>query len=140
MINMSDAVNLRNLRNCSRGRGRVFGITPIRSYGRTVVALTALVVESVSSLAHADPRATATAGPLRVVALATAPFVLPGTDPPVGFSVDLWNEVARRMHVDFTWRMARDPAELLAAVESHDADLAVGAIVITPERENVLDF
>jgi len=44
------------------------------------------------------------------------------------------------MHVDFTWRMARDPAELLAAVESHDADLAVGAIVITPERENVLDF
>jgi len=44
------------------------------------------------------------------------------------------------MHVNFTWRMARDPAELFAAVQSHDADVAVGAIVITPEREAILDF
>jgi ABC-type amino acid transport substrate-binding protein len=36
--------------------------------------------------------------------------------------------------------MAQVPAELFAAVQNHDADVAVGAIVITPERENVLDF
>jgi ABC-type amino acid transport substrate-binding protein len=93
-----------------------------------------------SFLAHSEGPAAATAEPLRIIAFPTAPFVLPGSDPPAGFSVDLWNEVARRMHVDFTWRMARDPVELFAAVQSHDADVAVGAVVITRDRENVLDF
>jgi ABC-type amino acid transport substrate-binding protein len=74
------------------------------------------------------------------VSIATAPFVLPGKDPPAGFSVDLWNEMARRMRVEFTWRMVRNPTELFAAVQRHDADVAVGAIVITPERENIIDF
>jgi ABC-type amino acid transport substrate-binding protein len=124
----------------SRGRGRVFGGARFLSYGWTVAALTALILGSVSSLTRSDARAAPVTETLRVVALPTAPFVLPGTDPPTGFSVDLWNEVARRMHVDSTWRMARDPAELFEAVQSHDADVAVGAVVITPERENILDF
>ena len=78
--------------------------------------------------------------PLRVVTIATAPFVLPRTDPPAGFSVDLWNEVARRMHVGFTWQIVRDPAQLLSAVQSHEADVAIGAIPVTPESEQVVDF
>ena len=52
--------------------------------------------------------ATSTVGagrPLRVATRVIAPFVLPKTDPPAGFSVDLWNEVARRMRVEFTWKM-----------------------------------
>jgi ABC-type amino acid transport substrate-binding protein len=77
---------------------------------------------------------------LRVVALTTAPFVLPRTDPPTGFSVDVWNEVARRMHVDFTWQIVRDPAQLLAALQSHDADVAIGAIAVTPESDEIVDF
>ena len=77
---------------------------------------------------------------LRVAALATAPFVLPRTDPPTGFSVDVWNEVARRMHVDFTWQIVRDPAQLLAALQSHDAEVAIGAIPVTPESEEIVDF
>jgi ABC-type amino acid transport substrate-binding protein len=87
--------------------------------------------------------ATTTSGaqpPLRVVTLATAPFVLPRTDPPAGFSVDLWNEVVRRMHVDFTWQVVRDPAQVLTALQSHDADVAIGAIAVTPESEQVVDF
>ena len=43
--------------------------------------------------------------PLRVVTTPIAPFVLPNTDPLTGFSIDMWNEVARRMHVDFTFHM-----------------------------------
>jgi polar amino acid transport system substrate-binding protein len=125
---------------CSRGRGRVFGSARFGSHSPTVVALAAILLGLASRSAHSDPGASETAGPLRVITLATAPFVLPGSDPPSGFSVDIWNEVARRMHVNFTWRMARDPAELFAAVQNHDADVAVGAIVITPEREKVLDF
>jgi ABC-type amino acid transport substrate-binding protein len=77
---------------------------------------------------------------LRVVTIATAPFVLPRTDPPVGFSVDLWNEVARRIHVDFTWQIVRDPSQTLTAIQSHDADVAIGAIAVTPASDQMVDF
>jgi ABC-type amino acid transport substrate-binding protein len=77
---------------------------------------------------------------LRVVAIATAPFVLPRSDPPTGFSVDLWNEVARRMGVSFTWRLVPEPSQLLTAVQDHGADVAIGAIAITPEREQIVDY
>jgi ABC-type amino acid transport substrate-binding protein len=110
------------------------------SWARAAAALAALIFGLVSSSAYSDSGATATAGPLRIIALPTAPFVLPGSNPPAGFSVDIWNEVARRMHVDFAWRMARDPAELFAAVQNQDAEVAIGAIVITPEREKAMDF
>ena len=78
--------------------------------------------------------------PLRVATIAVAPFVLPNTDPPVGFSVDLWTEVARRMSVQFTWTIVASPAELLQAVRRHDADVAIAAITMTPEFEKVVDF
>lgn len=87
--------------------------------------------------------AAATTGPqptLRVVTTPTAPFVLPRTATPQGFSVDVWNEVARRLQVDSSWRTVSDPAGLLRAVQNRDADVAVGAIAMTPEREKMVDF
>ncbi len=52
--------------------------------------------------ADAASAAPARDRPLRVATAAIAPFVLPKTDPPAGFSIDLWNELARRMRVEFT--------------------------------------
>src|SRR5262249_50862213 len=87
----------------------------------------ALVASLMPDCARGAVTADGAQPPLRVITIATAPFVLPRTDPPAGFSIDLWNEVARRLRVDFTWQIARDPAQLLAAVQSHDADVAIGA-------------
>jgi len=83
--------------------------------------------------------------PLRVATGAMAPFVLPHTDPPAGFSIDLWREVASRMGVEYTWKVISAPpehlpADLLQAVERGDADVAIAAIVMTGEREKVVDF
>lgn len=78
--------------------------------------------------------------PLRVVIASVAPFVLPQTATPEGFSVDLWNELARRMHVQFAWTRVQSQPELLAAVEHGNADVAVAAITMTPEREKSVDF
>jgi len=50
--------------------------------------------------------------PLRVATAPIAPFVLPKTDPPAG-SIDLWNVLARRMRVEFTWSVVPTYAELL---------------------------
>jgi polar amino acid transport system substrate-binding protein len=77
--------------------------------------------------------------PLRVVTAPIAPFVLPKSDPPAGFSVDLWSEVARRMHAEFAWKVVPQP-ELLQAVQRGDADVAIAAITMTPEREMLVDF
>ena len=76
--------------------------------------------------------------PLRVVTSATAPFVLPRTDPPSGFSVDLWNEVARRLHREFIWNIVPDPAQVLTSVVSNEADVAIGAIAVTEDSEQIV--
>jgi ABC-type amino acid transport substrate-binding protein len=73
-----------------------------------------------------------------VIATPIPPFVLPDTDPLAGFSIDVWNEVARRLPVDFTLRLvALD--ERLPALERGEADVAI-AFVMTPEDERRVDF
>lgn len=83
---------------------------------------------------------TALHGTLRIAIAPVAPFVLPQAVTPEGFSVDIWNEVARRMHVNFTWRRVATQPELLPAVQDGDADVAIAAITMTPEREKIVDF
>ena len=104
------------------------------------LGLVAVFVAGLAGSAHSLAPASAADQNVRVVAVATAPFVLPKTDPPAGFSVDLWNEVARRMGVGFTWRLVSEPSQLLVAVQDQDADVAIGAIAITPEREQIVDY
>jgi polar amino acid transport system substrate-binding protein len=77
--------------------------------------------------------------PLRVVTTPIAPFVLPKTGPLAGFSIDVWNEVARRLHVDFTLHVVAAD-DRLPAVERGEADVAIGLIVMTPEDEKRVDF
>jgi polar amino acid transport system substrate-binding protein len=77
--------------------------------------------------------------PLRVIAAPIAPFVLPNTDPLAGFSIDVWKEVARRLHAEFTVRSVA-PDDRLPALERGDADVAIGLIVMTPEDEKRVDF
>src|SRR5882724_10683123 len=90
-------------------------------------------------LAHAATTAPAENGPLRVVTTPIAPFVLPNTDPLAGFSIDLWDAVARRLHVDFTWQVVAAD-DRLPTVERGEADVAIGLIVMTPEDEERVDF
>jgi polar amino acid transport system substrate-binding protein len=104
------------------------------------IGLTLLVMCIVAAPARAATTTSTAERPLRVVTTAIAPFVLPQTDPPAGFSIDLWNEVARRMHVEFAWSMVPTHPELLRAVERGEADVAIAAITMTSEREKVVDF
>jgi len=104
------------------------------------IGVTGLVMCLMGGLAGSETSATALDRPLRVVTIPFAPFVLPQTDPPTGFSVDLWNEIARRMRVQTTWTIVRSPAELVQAVRQREADVAIAAITMTPELDRVVDF
>ncbi|QBR00073.1 transporter substrate-binding domain-containing protein [Paraburkholderia pallida] len=99
--------------------------------------------------AAAQPAGVAAAAPagagqpghaLRVAIAPVAPFVLPQSGAPVGFSIDIWYEIAHRMHVDFTWDRVANQPDLLSAVQRGDADIAIAAITMTPEREKLVDF
>lgn len=78
--------------------------------------------------------------PLRVATAAIAPFVLPRTTVPEGFSIDIFNEIARRLHRNVAWYSLPTQAQLLPYVQSGNADAAISAITMTPERESRVDF
>src|SRR5947207_10722180 len=106
---------------------------------RRAVGSLLLAVHLTAPLVHAETTAPAANAPLRVVTTPIAPFVLPDTDPPAGFSIDVWDAVARRMRVDFTLR-AVTLDERLSTVQRREADVAIGLIVMTPEDEKNVDF
>ena len=107
-----------------------------------VLGLTSVIATPSAWSATNNPAATTVApanAALRVITTPVPPFVLPNTDPLAGFSIDIWNEVARRMHVSFTLHVV-GADDRLPAVERGEADAAIGLIVMTPEDEQRVDF
>ena len=90
-------------------------------------------------VAYAETTVATTNGPLRVITTPVVPFVLPNTDPLAGFSIDLWEEVARRLHVSFTLKVVVAD-DRLPSLERGEADVAIGLIVMTPDGEKHVDF
>lgn len=80
------------------------------------------------------------AGPLRVATMPLEPFVIEDGDQLSGFSVDLWEAVAKRLGVDYQWVEVETVEEILAAVRDGQADVGIAGISITPEREEIVDF
>lgn len=108
--------------------------------GPVVTLADASPPDASASTPAASSASASSNAPLRVAIAPVAPFVLPQTSTPEGFSVDLWNEIARRMHVDFTWKVLSAQPALLSAMQRGDADVAIAAITMTPEREKRVDF
>lgn len=98
-------------------------------------------------IANAAPEPTPAPAPVtpgRAVTVAVhtlAPFVMTTSSGALtGFSVDLWNEIAQRLDYDTTYVDTGDVAGQLAAVADGRAQIAVGGISITAERERSFDF
>jgi polar amino acid transport system substrate-binding protein len=82
----------------------------------------------------------APAGTITVATRVLPPFILPGGDSYVGFSADLWNELTKRGNITFSWKETANVKEILAAVESGQAQVGISAISVTSEREQKFDF
>jgi len=80
------------------------------------------------------------APPLRVVVKPAEPFAFEQNGVLVGYSVDLWKKAAADAGLSFDMHVVQTMPELLDAVKNGAADVGVGAISITPDRENILDF
>src|SRR5438445_3556418 len=77
---------------------------------------------------------------LRVAVKPIAPFVLKQSKDLTGFSIDLWNALAQSLKVNTAWVEVTTVGDQLQAVKSGKADVAIAAITITRERENIIDF
>ena len=86
--------------------------------------------------------ATTSPGKLVVGTLRVPPFVLRGDDGAWnGLSIELWNQIAAELKVDFQYReFDYDLAGLLDALEQGKIDVAVAAIPVTLEGEARFDF
>lgn len=104
---------------------------------------TALLLVLLHGLAALPPAAAAEPRPvLRVVTGFSSPFVkLPGT-PVSGYSIEVWQEIARRLGVETAWTVLPDlsDAAQLAAVVEGRADVAISALAVTPDRDATVDF
>lgn len=85
----------------------------------------------------ADPAAGST---IKVGIKPLDPFVTRGGDQYHGFSVELWNEIARRnsWQTAYVWYDTLPP--LLTDVQTSTVDAAIAGITISSEREQLLDF
>ena len=108
--------------------------TPRPRLAFAAVALAALA----PGLVHADARQDPPG--LRVAIKPVEPFVLADLKTPAGYSVDLWTRVAQRAGLPFEFVPMKTTPEILAALKDGTADVAVGAISITADRETAFDF
>lgn len=77
---------------------------------------------------------------LRVATRQVPPFVTEEGGKLTGFSIDLWRSISDEIRLKSELSVVPTVKDLLSAVESGKADLAIAAISITAERSKTLDF
>ena len=100
----------------------------------------ALTAVGIVPVARAETRPQGQDKVLRIVTMPLEPFVIEDGDRLTGFSVDLWDAVARQLGVQYQWTEVQSVEEILDAVRNGRADLGIAGISMTPEREQTVDF
>ncbi len=80
------------------------------------------------------------ASELRVATYALPPFVMQKGDQLTGFSIDLWEEIARRLKLKLSYKMAPDTRSCIELVRSGNADIGISGIYFTTERDKIVDY
>jgi polar amino acid transport system substrate-binding protein len=83
---------------------------------------------------------SAAADKLRVYTKAVEPFVFEKDGAAVGYSIDLWERIAQETELDYELVQVDTVPAMIDAVREGRADVAIGALSITAEREAVVDF
>lgn len=105
-----------------------------------IALVVAVLSATVAGLGYAQTPPEAPPQPIRVVAKPVEPFVFEEDGRLKGYSIDLWNRIADDMDRRFEVQMVQTIPNLITALRKEQADVGVGAISITDERETLLDF
>ena len=101
---------------------------------KKIIASLFLCLLTTNVLAHTRPES------LRVATRLVKPFVFEENGQLTGFSVELWNEIAKQINVKTDFVVKPTVKELLASINTQEAQLGIAAISITAEREMQWDF
>jgi len=77
---------------------------------------------------------------IRVVTKPVQPFSFAENGKLVGFSIDLWEAVAKEAGFQFEIQNVETVPQMLDALKKREADVAIAAISITAERHAFMDF
>lgn len=86
------------------------------------------------------PRASADEPTITVAAYPLTPFVIKNGDEWNGFTIELWEEIAKRLGWKTNFIQVRDVADQLQAVADGRAQVGATALSITADREEHFDF
>lgn len=97
-----------------------------------LLLIIAFLVMPLTAFAQSDP--------LKIMTITRPPFSMVENDKDTGFSVDLWDAVARELDVSYEFIRTDSFKSMLDAVEAGQVDGAIANISITASRESVMDF
>ncbi|MFM1815963.1 MAG: hypothetical protein RLZ98_2658 [Pseudomonadota bacterium] len=111
---------------------------------RAVLILLSLLASTFAALsplaAQQPPEKLQQAGELRVVTRVLPPMVTKQNEGYSGFSIELWEEIARRLNLKYRLHEAPNVRAQLADVRDGKADVGIAAISITSAREQEFGF
>jgi polar amino acid transport system substrate-binding protein len=81
-----------------------------------------------------------TPGDIKVITRVIAPFVIKDGETYTGFSIELWNAIATEIKRPFHFVEKANIKDILAGVNVSEGDVAIAAISITSQREQLFDF
>lgn len=76
---------------------------------------------------------------IRVAVYDKDPFGYVDKDEYKGLMIEIWEDIAKEMGLTYQYKLVKMD-ELLAGIHSRQYDVGLGAISITPEREELVDF
>jgi len=128
-------IDRRANRNIAGPAGRVGRLVRLALAGLGAVAALAMATDCASRAEPALPE------PLRVAVYDVPPYGYVAEDGSIaGVSVDLWRRVAEQTQWQFSFVPVSDMEAVLSGLEQGRYDAAIGAITITPERSERVDF
>lgn len=111
------------------------GVATGRVLRALAVSAAALACTGVTLPAWAQPRSE-----MKVAIKPAKPFTFEEGQQWKGYSVDLWNEITQLKGWKTVYQAKEKVPEVLGAIQRKEADIAIGALSVTEEREKLMDF
>ncbi len=80
------------------------------------------------------------ANDLKVVTRNLEPFSFVEFNTRKGYAIELWSEIARHLNVKYDLKIASNAKEIIDLVGQNKCEVGVGALSVTSEREEIVDF
>ncbi len=77
---------------------------------------------------------------ITVATVERPPFVMKRGTGYIGYSIELWDQIAQELGIDYEVNLYDTFPEMLNSVKDKQTDLAIANITVTSEREQYLDF